>query len=60
MKPVRYNKYRTCSYSLVAKRSNGNAEIQVRFLVGAPLHHQTPFSVFFFFYGIIKSNGGII
>ena len=57
---VRYNNIRTCSYSLVAKRSNGNAEIQVRFLVGAPLINQTPMTVFFFFYVIIVSNGGII
>jgi hypothetical protein len=33
---IRYNSIRECSYSLMAKHSNGNAEIQVRFLVGAP------------------------
>ena len=32
-----YNRKSNRSYSLVAKHSNGNAEIQVRFLVGAPL-----------------------
>ncbi len=31
-----YNINRYRSYSLMVKRSNGNAEIQVRFLVGAP------------------------
>lgn len=33
----------------MAEHSNGNAEIQVRFLVGAPLKSRHRYGVFFFF-----------
>lgn len=38
-----------CPHSLMAKRSNGNAEIQVRFSLGAPFNI-TPTGVFLFFF----------